>query len=212
MTGHILDGIVIVLLILAIIYGIRLNRRIHLIRESKEELAQLFYSFDQTILKAEESVRTLKEMSTVSGDKLQQKLDAAMLKIDDLNFLQERADKAAIRLENLLERSRGDINVPSAHAPSLEEPAKPTPEQIRQMRQSSAKATPQNDNQHGNESGEKVKAIEAMLHKIAMHKKDNSAGATPPASKAKKAPPPPPKTKEASIASTLRSMGFGHKG
>ena len=90
-----LNFIIIFLLVTAIIYGFILNRRINLIRESSRELSNLFRSFDDTILNAQNSVEDLKRVSTIVSDGLQKKIDRAALIIDDLEFLKEKSEKAA---------------------------------------------------------------------------------------------------------------------
>jgi|GEM_PF-3595691 len=101
----ILNFIIIFLLVTAIMYGFVLNRRIRLIRESGRELSHLFRSFDDTILKAQESIEDLKRVSREISDGLQKKIDRAALMIDDLEFLGEKtleiSNKASAVLTNL---------------------------------------------------------------------------------------------------------------
>ena len=61
--AEILDIIVITLLLVAIIYGAMLNRKISILQQSKKELANLFKSFDETILKAQIGIDDLKKVS-----------------------------------------------------------------------------------------------------------------------------------------------------
>jgi hypothetical protein len=90
-----LNFVIIFLLVTAIIYGFVLNKRINLIRESGKELSHLFRSFDDTILRAQKSVEDLKRISGAISEGLQKKIDKAALQIDELEFLREKASKAA---------------------------------------------------------------------------------------------------------------------
>lgn len=93
-----LNFVIIFLLVIAIVYGFILNGRINLIRNSGKELITLFRSFDDTILRAQNSVEDLKRVSGVISDGLQKKIDKAAIVIDDLDFLNEKGEKAADKL------------------------------------------------------------------------------------------------------------------
>ncbi len=91
----VLNFIIIFLLVTAIVYGFILNKRVKLIRESGRELSYLFRSFDDTILKAQNSVEDLKIVSNHVSEGLQKKIDKAALLIDELEFMGEKTTKAA---------------------------------------------------------------------------------------------------------------------
>ena len=77
--NDILDFIVISLLVVAIVYGTILNRKISLLQQSKQELANLFKSFDDTILKAQIGIDELKDVSNEASELLNKKMDKANL-------------------------------------------------------------------------------------------------------------------------------------
>lgn len=97
--AEILDLVVAVLLVVAIAYGFVLNKRIMLIQDSKKELANLFRSFDDTILKAQAGIDALKNSSVSASSELQKKIDKAVLLIDDISFLSDKAVQATKMLE-----------------------------------------------------------------------------------------------------------------
>jgi hypothetical protein len=103
---EILNLVVIFLLIVAIIYGFILNRKIVLIQNSKKELANLFKSFDNTILKAQIGIDDLKKVSNEISHLLQTKMDKATFIIDDLSFLTEKATQTSINMEKLVSATR----------------------------------------------------------------------------------------------------------
>ena len=98
----VLNFIIIFLLVTAIVYGFILNRRINLIRNSGKELADLFRSFDDTILKAQVSIDDLKKVSGAISEGLQRKIDKSILLMDDLSFLNAKASEAADRVSNAM--------------------------------------------------------------------------------------------------------------
>ncbi len=98
----ILDFIIIFLLATAIIYGFVLNRRIGLIHRSRKELADLFRSFDGTILKAQMGIEDLKKVSSIVAEELQKKIDKSAMVVDELDFLSNSATKASEKLESAL--------------------------------------------------------------------------------------------------------------
>lgn len=97
-----LNFIIIFLLVTAIIYGFVLNRRINLIRDSGRELSHLFRSFDGTVLKAQNSIDDLKRISGAISEGLQKKIDKAAMLMDELEFMREKAVKAADEVSELL--------------------------------------------------------------------------------------------------------------
>lgn len=104
---ELLDAGIIILLVIAMIYGYRLNRRISVIQNSKKELGEMFKIFDQTILKAHDSVENLKSVSQQVSTHLQQQIDRGALMIEDISFVAERTEKL---LDTLEEQGRGIRN------------------------------------------------------------------------------------------------------
>lgn len=100
----ILNFIIIFLLVIAIIYGFILNKRINLIRQSGKELSHLFRSFDDTILKAQNSIEDLKRISGAISEGLQKKIDKAALLMDDLEFISNKVSNIAKSAETTLEK------------------------------------------------------------------------------------------------------------
>ena len=173
--NEILNIIVIVLLTLAIIYGFILYRRISLIQESKKELANLFKSFDNTILKAQKSIEELKSVSGEISGGLQTKIDKAAIMIDDLEFLSEKATKVAKNLEdNFSTAAKREVRPQQAQNNNNNGLS---PEEIIKLRQASSARenlqakTPANQ---GKINKDKAKALERLLENISKENKAES--------------------------------------
>lgn len=121
----ILNFIIIFLLVVAIMYGFVLNKRINLIRQSGRELSHLFRSFDDTIFKAQNGIEDLKQISGTISEELQKKIDRAALLMDDLEFLSNKAVTISKSVENTLERIKKSDSVLPANINRKNIPATP---------------------------------------------------------------------------------------
>lgn len=135
--AEILDITVILLLVVAILYGFRLNSKINLIRDSRKELSKLFKSFDNTILKAQEGIDELRKASEEASSGLQQKIDRASLLIDDLSFVSEKAIKVSTQVLQAIDEAR---KLPAATmTASTPSPVRPSgslsPEEVVKLRE-----------------------------------------------------------------------------
>lgn len=86
-----LDISFLLLLLLVLFYCFRLNKRIVLVHESKQELLNLLQNFDNDISKCEVMVKDLKLVSKEASNALQQKIDKSLIIMDSLSFLHQKA-------------------------------------------------------------------------------------------------------------------------
>lgn len=93
------DGLIALLLAVAIGFALVLNRRLSVLRESKADLERLVGGLHSAIDKAERNLGGLRETAETAGRPLQEKLDAAARIRDELEGLIGRAEKAAERIE-----------------------------------------------------------------------------------------------------------------
>ena len=98
-----------VLLVAALIYSVRLDRKLHAMRDGQSELAQIVREFHQAASRAESGVRTLKLASEQAGAELDQQIFKARALCDELRLLTELSEARASRL----------AMTPSISAPSL---------------------------------------------------------------------------------------------
>lgn len=101
-----LDIFIIVLLLIAIIYSWKLNRKLHLLKESKMELAEMVKGFEDSISNAESAISELKHLGSDSFNEIKQKINTASYLANDLSFMTERAVEIADRLDKLIENAR----------------------------------------------------------------------------------------------------------
>jgi len=184
--NDILDFVVISLLVVAIVYGTILNRKISLLQQSKQELANLFKSFDDTILKAQIGIDELKNVSNEASELLNKKMDKAYILIDDLSFLSEKAAKVTNIMDEKVKSNQKKISQLEAEKPSISNNkndvfSSPRPEEIVALRKQRASIdTPpvqnvENDNIKPFVNNKKAKALEALLEQINESKSSNKA-------------------------------------
>lgn len=98
--GYLLDGALMVLLGVAIWFGIRLNRQIKAIRDGRKELEGLINAFTGATDRAESALADLKQEVGVTLSQARQSARQAAELCDDLEFLIKRGDKVADGLEH----------------------------------------------------------------------------------------------------------------
>ena len=105
----ILDIFIIILLVPTIYYAVNLNKRLDILRKSKNELMELMKDFDASMQKAETGIPQLKEVADVAADKLQGEVAKAQVLRDDMEFINSSANGLATRLESLVSQGRVKI-------------------------------------------------------------------------------------------------------
>lgn len=105
MTGLIanvlLNVILVGLLTATICYCYVLNRRIQTLQDSKSELAGLLQQFDDSTVKASETIIAMQTASKKIGDNIQLRIDKANYLLDDLSYAIEKG----ARLTNQIDAS-----------------------------------------------------------------------------------------------------------
>ncbi len=119
----IVDVILAVLLIMAIGYGMSLNRKIVALRGDQGELEKLAASFFDATTRAEASVANLRGAAEESSRLLNEGVGEAGEICDDLKYLIERgesiADKLEIEVRNAERSTAGDREGPSLRTQSI---------------------------------------------------------------------------------------------
>lgn len=117
----VLDILIIVLLVPTIYYSFNLNRRLDVLRKSKQELLDLIQDFNVSMKKAEKGIPQLKDVADGAFDKLHDKVAKAQVLKDDLEFINDSADNLATRLEKLVSLGRGKLSSISDGAEEVQE-------------------------------------------------------------------------------------------
>ena len=110
------DIVLAILLMVAIYYCWRLSGYLRVIRDSKSDLAQTIYEFNDATNKAQKSIIDLKNASNIIADKLQVKIEKSEFMADDLAYLIERANKTNRKLSDKLPEDERTVD--TKHKPS----------------------------------------------------------------------------------------------
>ena len=104
--GLILDVLFAGLLVAALVYMARLNRRLDALRAGREEFEALLKRFTAATEQAQANVGAMKAAAESTGKGLQEEIDQARGLREDLAFLADRANTLADQLEVAIARSR----------------------------------------------------------------------------------------------------------
>jgi hypothetical protein len=114
----ILDVVFAGLLVAAMVYMARLNRRLDAMRAAREEFEALVKRFTTATEQAQGNVAAMKAAADSSGKGLQEEIERARGLREDLAFLADRANGLADQLEAAIARSRPTAAPVSAPAAS----------------------------------------------------------------------------------------------
>lgn len=120
-----LELVLIVLLAATLFHALRLERALGVLKRERGTLEQLVGSFTASSRQAEQGVERLRSAADGAGRQVARHLDAATALRDDLQFLTERGERLADRLDGLVRAGRAlpaEAARPSAVAPSGPEP------------------------------------------------------------------------------------------
>ncbi len=164
-----LDIAVAGLLSATIFYCIKLNMRIKLLQDSKSELAGLIQQFDVSTKAAVDSIQEIHRASRKIGENIQAKLDKANYLANDLEFMIERANKTADKIDGQISNKREasvterENNIGRMNGGQLRENAREnTRENMWEKPDLDARI---NQNNNAEKTGEK-RGIEAMMDRI----------------------------------------------
>ena len=105
--GYIIDGLIVVLLGVAIGYAYVLNQRLRVLRDSRGELESVVTALTKAIAQADSGLTEIHNVANSLGRDLDRKIDSARGHSGEIEILVERAESAAARLETAIEASRG---------------------------------------------------------------------------------------------------------
>jgi methyl-accepting chemotaxis protein len=95
-----IDVLITSLLIATIVFAWRLNGRLKVLRENRDELAATVAAFNEATQRAETSIGQLKRAASEAADQLQGSIGKARASQDELAIMLETADSLARRLEH----------------------------------------------------------------------------------------------------------------
>lgn len=102
----VLDGVILVLLVVTILYAARLSLYLKRFRDSRADLESIITDLSKQIAKADKAISTLHKTVDESGEDLQARMDRANRMYDELEMVVQSGDTMATRLENLATKNR----------------------------------------------------------------------------------------------------------
>ena len=105
----ILDGLIILLLAVAIGFAVKLNARLRRLSESRSDLEQAVVGLDGSISKAETGLTAIQATAEGVSRDLDERVQPARTLVEELGFIVERAESSADRLERAISQSRTAI-------------------------------------------------------------------------------------------------------
>ncbi|HMK68407.1 MAG TPA: DUF6468 domain-containing protein, partial [Stellaceae bacterium] len=100
------DALVAVLLVATIVYVLRLNRRLGILRDDKAKLEELIRGLTVASENARAGIAGLRDAAGEVGKELQKRIAAGQLLRDDINYLIERGGAVADRIEGTVRTRR----------------------------------------------------------------------------------------------------------
>lgn len=153
MINLVLNSVMAGLLVVTIVYCFKLNNRIRILQDSKNEFSKLIEQFDVTTSRAQKSIEELQNISKKVNDQLSGKLDKANFLADDLAFMIERGGKLADKIEGGIASGRSKSS-PKLSAFDMEE------------RNDEVKSHKKIADTAADEKKERKRALESMLNKV----------------------------------------------
>ena len=111
-----LNLVVAFLLMIAIVYAALLNYRLKKLRSNKDDVDMAIMRFDQAVIKAEESISFLREISGKSYNALLESIQKSQALRDELFFLLEKGEELANKMDNQIRLARKETSPPSKNA------------------------------------------------------------------------------------------------
>lgn len=127
------DAVIAVLLVATIAWAVVLNRKLRVLRGSREELDRLVARLIESTDRAQSGLASLRATAESSGEMLNTKAGAARAAIDELAYLVERGGELACRLE---------AGISAGRRLETQAPPKPTPATADHVRPKRAVAAP----------------------------------------------------------------------
>jgi hypothetical protein len=128
-VGLVIDFVMLVALGVTIFYGLRLSRQFDRLKADQKAFDQLIAALNLASSRAELAIKSLKEAAMDSGNKLQERVNAARAISEELEIMVQAGDNLAERLNVIAEKSRKAAMAPAE--PAAEDAPKPAGAQPR---------------------------------------------------------------------------------
>jgi len=105
-ASSLLDGVLIILLAVTLFHALRLERALGVLKRDRGVLEALVEGFNDSTRQAEAGIERLRVATDGAGRQIARQIETAQRLRDDLNFLGERGDRLAERLERVVRTAR----------------------------------------------------------------------------------------------------------
>ena len=117
-----LDLVLIFLLAATLFHAMRLERALGVLKRDRSALEQLVAGFNASTQQAEHGIERLRDAADGAGRQIARQLEAANALRDDLNFLLERGETLANRLDGSVRWARAHAQEAPRTEPQAEDP------------------------------------------------------------------------------------------
>ncbi len=128
-----LESALLILLAATLVHAIRLERALGVLKRDRAVLEELVEGFNESTRQAENGIERLRGAADGAGRQMARQIEVGQRLRDDLNFLADRSDKLAERLEHAVRSARmfgdGLAFAPSAPAQAPAAPVMADPVQ-----------------------------------------------------------------------------------
>jgi hypothetical protein len=113
-------GIALLLLLAATLFhALRLERALGVLKRDRAVLEELVQGFNDSTRQAETGIERLRGAADGAGRQMSRQIEVAQLLRDDLNFLTDRSDRLAERLEGAIRSARMLADTSACQGPGL---------------------------------------------------------------------------------------------
>jgi hypothetical protein len=127
MLSLLIDGAIAMLLLVALGFGLRLERRLRQLRCGDGAIRQLIEALDAATERSAAALDGLRRTAEATSQKLAGDLASVQRLLDDLQFLTARGEQLADRLEEQIQKGRPPAPRPAPPAPAVPVPAAARP-------------------------------------------------------------------------------------
>jgi Domain of unknown function (DUF6468) len=106
MLPLLVDGLIVVLLLVVLGRGLRLQRSLRQLRHDDGEIDRLIAALDRATARAQAALDGLRQTAEATGERLAGQLASTQRLVDDLHFLTSRGEQAADRLVEQIRKER----------------------------------------------------------------------------------------------------------
>lgn len=118
-----LDLAIVALLVITLVAGCRLHRKLQIFRTDTKEFEPLIHALDHAARRAEAVLSDLRKIAEDVGAKLSEESNNTQRLLDELDFMTKRADQLADKLDTGISHARGQKEKAAAPITMIDSPS-----------------------------------------------------------------------------------------